>query len=58
MQDSVNMLMLLCASLAALAFGVLSAHVICRAAFGLLRMHARSVALESTVKAKPTAAAA
>ncbi len=58
MQDMMNMLMLICASLAALAFGVLSAHAICRVAFGILRMHARSVAVETAVKAKATAAAA
>ncbi len=52
MQDTVNLAMLVCASLAALAFGVLSAQVICRAAFGVLRMHAKSVAAESAVKAE------
>jgi hypothetical protein len=41
-----EMLMLVCASLAALAFGVLSAHALCRAAFFVLGMHARSVARE------------
>jgi hypothetical protein len=50
--------MLLCASVAALAFGVLSAHVICRAAFSLLRLHARAVAEENALKAKPSTAAA
>jgi hypothetical protein len=49
MQDTVNLLMLLCASVAALAFGVLSAQVLCRAAFGILKMHARSVAAESAI---------
>jgi hypothetical protein len=58
MQDSVNLLMLVCASFAALVFGVLAAQVICRAAFSLLRMHARSVAAETAVKAKPTEATA
>lgn len=41
------MLMLICASLAAMAFGVLAAYWICRAAFAVLRIHARSVAVES-----------
>ena len=44
MQDAINFLMLTCASLAALAFGVLSAYGVCRAAFAAIRIHARSVA--------------
>lgn len=44
MQDAINFLMLVCASLAALAFGVLLAYWVCRAAFALIRAHARSVA--------------
>jgi hypothetical protein len=44
MQDAMNMLMLICASLAALAFGVLAAYGICRAAFAMFRIHASSVA--------------
>ena len=44
MIDAVNMLMLICAVLASLAFGVLVAYAVCRAAFVLLRWHARSVA--------------
>lgn len=44
MQDAMNMLMLICASLAALAFGVLVAYGMCRAAFAVLRIHARSIA--------------
>ncbi len=44
MQDGINTLMLICASLAALAFGVLAAYAICRGAFLLFRIHARSVA--------------
>jgi hypothetical protein len=43
MQDAINTLMLICASLASLAFGVLAAYVICRMAFALFRIHARSV---------------
>lgn len=44
MQDAINLLMLTCASLAALAFGVLLAYGICRTAFAIMRMHVRSVA--------------
>jgi membrane protein DedA with SNARE-associated domain len=44
MQDAMNMLMLICASVAAMAFGVLAAYGICRAAFAALRLHAHSVA--------------
>jgi hypothetical protein len=58
MLDIVNLVALFCASVAALGFGVLSAQVICRAAFGLLKMHARSVAEQSAVKAKASAAIA
>lgn len=47
MQDLINTLMLICASLAAMAFGVLSAYGICRAGFAVLSLHARSVALEA-----------
>jgi hypothetical protein len=46
MQDAINTLMLVCASLAALAFGVLAAYGICRVAFVLFRIHARSVAAD------------
>jgi len=38
--------MLVCASLASLAFGVLAAYGICRIAFALFRIHARSVAAD------------
>jgi hypothetical protein len=44
MQDAINTLMLICASLAALAFGVLGAYGICHSAFAIFRIHARSVA--------------
>jgi hypothetical protein len=44
MQDAINTVMLICASLASMAFGVLVAYWICRAAFAILRVHARSVA--------------
>ncbi|HEY0784907.1 MAG TPA: hypothetical protein VGD62_03490 [Acidobacteriaceae bacterium] len=39
-----NLVMLICASLAALAFGVLAAQLLCRVAFSALRLHARSIA--------------
>jgi hypothetical protein len=47
MQDAINMLMLVCASLASMAFGVLAAYWTCRGAFAVLRIHARSVAVGS-----------
>jgi hypothetical protein len=47
MQDAINFLMLVCASLAALAFGVLLAYGVCRAAFAAIRVHARSVAAQA-----------
>ncbi len=44
MQDTMTLLMLVCAIAASLAFGVLAAHSLCRAAFVLLKMHASSLA--------------
>lgn len=44
MQDAMNMLMLICATLASLAFGVLVAYGICRLAFAGFRQHAGQVA--------------
>jgi len=41
-----NLLMLICATLASLAFGVLVAYGICQGAFMLLRQHAGQVAAE------------
>jgi hypothetical protein len=41
-----NLLMLICATLASLAFGVLVAYGICQGAFVLLRQHAGQVAAE------------
>jgi hypothetical protein len=55
MQDAINFLMLVCASLAALAFGVLLAYWVCRAAFALIRMHARSVAAQAAQPEPATA---
>lgn len=40
------MLMLVCATAASLAFGVLAAYGVCRAAFAGLRQHAGMVAAE------------
>ena len=53
MQDAVNFLMLVCASLAAMAFGVLLAYGVCRAAFAAIRAHARSVAAQAQPKPAP-----
>ena len=53
MQDAINLLMLACASLAALAFGVLLAYGFCRAGFALIRIHARSVAAQAQPKPAP-----
>ena len=46
MQEAVNMLMLVCATAASLAFGVLLAYGVCRLAFAALRQHAGTVAAE------------
>ncbi len=43
MQDEVNMVMLVCAALAALAFGVMMGYASCKGIFALLRIHARSL---------------
>lgn len=43
MQDGMNLLMLICASVASLALGVLAAYGICRVTFAALRIHTRSV---------------
>lgn len=46
MQSAVNMLMLVSATAAALAFGVLAAYWICRAAFAGLHRHAGMIRAE------------
>ena len=46
MQEAVNMLMLMCAALASLAFGVLVAYGACRAAFSGLLRHAGEIAAQ------------
>ncbi len=43
METMINLVMLVCAIAASLAFGVLSAHALCRSAFALLKLHASSV---------------
>jgi hypothetical protein len=54
MQNAVDVLMLICATLAALAFGVLAAYGACRGAFAIFRIHALQVA----ERAKPSIASA
>ena len=46
MQNAVNSLMLICAALASLAFGVLIAYGVCRATFARLFRHAGAVAAQ------------
>jgi len=46
MQNAMNTLMLICAALASLAFGVLLAYGVCRAAFAKLCQHAGHVAAQ------------
>ena len=55
MQDFVGSIMLICASLAALALGVLLAYAVCRLGFAALRLHAGSVTHDA---AKPQVARA
>ena len=43
MQNAMNMLVLICATAASLAFGVLAAYGVCRAAFVGLHRHAGMV---------------
>jgi hypothetical protein len=53
MQDAMNTLMLVCATFASLAFGVLMAYGVCRAAFAALRIHAGSVAERAQTQIAP-----
>jgi hypothetical protein len=46
MQSAVDSLMLVCATTASLAFGVLAAYGVCRASFAALRLHAGTVAAD------------
>jgi hypothetical protein len=41
MENEVNMLMVFCAAIAALALGVLLGYVCCKSLFDVLRFHAR-----------------
>jgi hypothetical protein len=41
MENEVNMLMVFCAAIAALALGVLMGYVCCKSLFDVLRFHAR-----------------
>jgi len=47
MQDVLNLVMLVCAAVAALAFGVLAAYGICRAGFLALKLHTRAYAVQA-----------
>jgi hypothetical protein len=49
--DAMNLLVLTCAVVAALALGVLLGYVCCQGLFELLRMHARSIRGVSSRKA-------
>jgi len=51
MQEAVNSLMLVCAALASLAFGVLLAYGACRAAFAKLFRHAGQAAARARAMA-------
>ena len=52
MQNGMDMLMVVCASLAALALGVLVGHACCKGLFALLRAHAPALAVRGA-KAEP-----
>ncbi len=56
MQDMMNLSMLVCATAASLAFGVLAAQALCRGAFAVLRMHASSVATAKVEKLEKVSA--
>jgi hypothetical protein len=43
MQDFMNTVLLICATMGSLALGVLLAYVVCTATFSALKMHARSL---------------
>jgi hypothetical protein len=44
MQEFMNLLMLVCASVASMVFGVLAAYAIFKGGFGLMRWHTRQSA--------------
>jgi heme exporter protein D len=51
MHEALNTLMLICAAMGSLTFGVLVAYGMTRAGFAALRVHSRSVAQEAMRKA-------
>lgn len=53
MQNPVDLLMLICAALAAMAFGVLAAYAVCRSAFAIFRIHALQVAQRAKPRVAP-----
>ena len=46
MENEVNMLMVFCAAIAALALGVMLGYMCCKSLFDLLRFHARQSATQ------------
>ena len=48
MTDSLNLLMLACASVGAMAFGVLAAYALCRGCFALMRPYRRVPAVKAS----------
>jgi hypothetical protein len=48
MVDQMNMLMVFCAAVAALALGVMLGYLCCKTLFDLLRFHARLAPAEAT----------
>ncbi len=48
MENEVNLLMVFCAAIAALALGVLLGYVCCKSLFDVLRFHARLSSPEGT----------
>jgi hypothetical protein len=55
MQNAMNMSMLVCAILAAMALGVMLGYATCKGLFAVLRMHARSLRVEQAKAPLPTA---
>ncbi len=53
MQNAIDVLMLICATLASLAFGVLAAYGMCRGAFVIFRIHALQVAERAKPRVAP-----
>lgn len=57
MQELMSTILLICAALASLALGVMLAYGLCRGAFAVFRIHAKSVAAEAVRKATVVARA-